>query len=119
MKLFMKFSTTRLDIIRLLPTKPGVYKFYDKNGRLLYVGKAKNLKNRVSSYFHKEVALAPDKRRMVRQIATAEWIVVNSETEALLLEANLIKKFLPKYNIILKDDSNFLFLKLIAGGTEE
>lgn len=101
-----------LDIIRLLPQRPGVYKFYDKNGRILYVGKAKNLKSRVSSYFHKETALQTDKRRMVRQIATAEWIVVNSETEALLLEANLIKKFNPKYNIILKDDSSFLYIKI-------
>lgn len=111
----MKFFTTRLDIIRLLPQKPGVYKFYDKNGRILYVGKAKNLKNRVSSYFRKTEALAPDKKKMVRQIAKVEWIVVNSETEALLLEANLIKKFNPKYNIILKDDSSFLYIKINTG----
>lgn len=101
-----------LDIIPLLPQKPGAYKFYDKNGQILYVGKAKNLKNRVSSYFRKTDALAPDKKRMVRQIAKAEWLVVNSETEALLLEANLIKKFNPKYNIILKDDSSFLYIKI-------
>ncbi len=98
--------------LRVLPDKPGVYKFFDQKNNLLYVGKAKNLKKRVASYFKKEAPLAPDKQKMVAQIHHLDWQIVNNEREALLLEATLIKKYLPKFNIILKDDSNFLFLKI-------
>jgi len=96
-----------LDIqIKTLPSSPGVYQYYDKNGRILYVGKAKNLKKRVSSYFNKK----HDSHRigvMVKKIKEIKHIVVNSETDALLLENNLIKKYQPRFNVLLKDDKTY------------
>ncbi|MCB0408891.1 MAG: excinuclease ABC subunit UvrC [Flavobacteriales bacterium] len=94
------------NIIRTLPNKPGVYQYFNTEGTILYVGKAKNLKKRVSSYFtknHKSGKTAI----LVRQIADIKTIVVGSEIEALLLENNLIKKYQPKYNIMLKDDKTY------------
>lgn len=92
--------------LKTLPDKPGVYQYFDKNGTILYVGKAKNLKKRVSSYFKKNHEHAKT-YLLVRKIADIQYIVVESEMDALLLENNLIKKYLPKYNIQLKDDKTY------------
>lgn len=99
--------STPLDIqIKTLPVAPGVYQYYDKENTILYVGKAKNLKKRVSSYFTKNHDNAKT-RVLVRKIFTIQHIVVNSEKDALLLENNLIKKYQPRYNIMLKDDKTY------------
>jgi len=92
--------------IKSLPNFPGVYQYYDSNNVILYVGKAKNLKKRVSSYFTKNHENAKT-RILVKKIVTIKHIVVNSETDALLLENNLIKKYQPRYNIMLKDDKTY------------
>ena len=92
--------------IAVLPSDPGVYQYFNKDGKIIYVGKAKNLKKRVSSYFVGK----PDNGKtalLVRNIANIEHIVVNSEEDALLLENNLIKKYQPRYNVLLKDDKSF------------
>ncbi len=90
-----------------LPGKPGVYQFYDANDTLLYIGKAKNLKKRVSSYFSKTHYENNKLRILVKKIADVKHIVVDTESDALLLENNLIKKYQPKYNVNLKDDKTF------------
>ena len=95
-----------------IPNKPGVYLFKDKNGAILYIGKARNLKSRVGSYFRKSANLEPAKEIMVGKIADLEYILVDSEVEALLLESSLIKKHRPPYNVELKDDKYFLYLKV-------
>jgi len=92
--------------LQTLPTSPGVYQFYDDTNTLIYVGKAINLKKRVSSYFHKEHTNAKT-RVLVKKIVRIEHIVVNTESDALLLENNLIKKYQPRYNILLKDDKSY------------
>ena len=92
-------------ILSTIPNKPGVYRYYDKDGTIIYVGKAKNLKRRVSSYFNKEQT--GKTRVLVSKIADIKFIVVESESEALLLENNLIKQFKPRYNIMLKDDKTY------------
>jgi len=92
--------------IQTLPSSPGVYQFYDKEGVILYVGKAKNLKKRVTSYFTKTHENGKTKV-LVKKIASIKHIVVNSETDALLLENNLIKKYQPRYNVLLKDDKTY------------
>ncbi len=89
-----------------LPNKPGVYQYYDKEAKLLYVGKAKNLKKRVSSYFTKKHENGRT-RLLVKKIVIIKHIVVATETDALLLENNLIKKYQPRYNIMLKDDKTY------------
>ena len=93
------------DTLAILPNKPGVYRYFDKDGTLIYVGKAKNLKRRVSSYFNKEQS--GKTRVLVSKIADIKFIVVESESEALLLENNLIKQYKPRYNIMLKDDKTY------------
>mgnify|MGYP003589086996 CR=1 FL=1 len=92
--------------LKTLPSDPGVYRYYDKNGQLLYVGKAKNLKNRVLSYFNKNQS-GYRTRIMVAKIFRLETTVVNSEYDALLLENNLIKEHQPFYNVMLKDDKTY------------
>lgn len=92
--------------LKTLPDKPGVYQYFDKDGTILYVGKAKNLKKRVSSYFTKKHEQAKT-YLLVKKIADIQYIVVDTETDALLLENNLIKKYRPKYNIQLKDDKTY------------
>lgn len=93
-------------IVSNLPDKPGSYQYYDESGTIIYVGKAKNLKNRVSSYFHKEVDRYKTKV-LVSKIHDITYTVVNSEEDALLLENSLIKKYQPKYNILLKDGKTY------------
>lgn len=95
-----------------LPISPGIYIFKDKAGLILYVGKAKKLRSRVSSYFKRATELSPAKQMMVKRIADIETIITSSETEALILESNLIKKHQPPYNIVLKDDKNYQFIKI-------
>ncbi|CAH8281255.1 excinuclease ABC subunit C [Mariniflexile fucanivorans] len=92
--------------LQTLPNQPGVYQYYDAEGTILYVGKAKNLKKRVSSYFTKTHDNGKT-RVLVKKIATIKHIVVDTETDALLLENNLIKKYKPKYNVMLKDDKSY------------
>jgi len=94
------------ELIKVLPDDPGVYQYFDDSGKIIYVGKAKNLRKRVSSYFQK----VPDNaktRILVRKINDIRHIVVNTEEDALLLENNLIKKYQPRYNVLLKDDKSF------------
>lgn len=92
--------------LQTLPDSPGVYQYYDKDDKLLYVGKAKNLKKRVHSYFNK-VHEVGRTRVMVRKIVTIKHIVVKSESDALLLENNLIKQYQPRYNVLLRDDKTY------------
>jgi excinuclease ABC subunit C len=98
--------------INNLPHKPGVYQFYDKDSKLLYVGKAKKLRNRVGSYFSKQKYESGKTRLMVSKISRVEYIVVNHEYEALLLENTLIKKNQPRYNVMLRDDKTYPWLCL-------
>ncbi|MDD6502871.1 MAG: GIY-YIG nuclease family protein, partial [Oscillospiraceae bacterium] len=93
-----------------LPLKPGVYIMMDKAGEVIYVGKAKKLKNRVSSYFHGDHL--PKVAAMVANVDTFDVIVVESEFEALMLENSLIKRHKPHYNILLKDDKGYPFIRL-------
>ncbi|MDP2683569.1 MAG: excinuclease ABC subunit UvrC [bacterium] len=95
-----------------IPQKPGVYIFKNMPGKIIYVGKAINLKSRVSSYFQKSSALSPEKQTMVGNIKKIEYIITTNETEALLLETSLIKKHQPPHNIMLKDDKYFLYIKI-------
>ncbi len=95
-----------------LPYEPGVYLMQDKSGTIIYVGKAKKLKNRVSQYFQDSAAHTPKTRRMVSQIDHFDVIVAASEFEALVLECSLIKRHMPKYNILLKDDKGYPYLRV-------
>ncbi len=94
-------------IIKSIPENPGVYQYYDIEEKLIYVGKAKNLKKRVSSYFTKENHDQAKTAILVRKIVDIKYLVVDTEHDALLLENNLIKKYQPKYNVLLKDDKTF------------
>ena len=98
--------------LSILPDNPGVYLMKNSKNQIIYVGKAKILKNRVRQYFQNNKNHSPKVRAMVKNIADFEFIVTSSEIEALILECNLIKKFQPRYNILLKDDKNYPFLKL-------
>lgn len=93
--------------IKLLPSQPGVYRFLNKDGVIIYIGKAKNLKNRVSQYFHSQETLSAKTRVMVSKIVALEHTVVESEEDALLLENNLIKEYQPRYNVMLKDGKTY------------
>ncbi|WP_158840554.1 excinuclease ABC subunit UvrC [Polaribacter sp. L3A8] len=95
--------------IKTLPNEPGVYQYFDKEDVIIYVGKAKNLKKRVSSYFNKHHENGKT-RVLVKKIVSIKHIVVNTETDALLLENNLIKKYKPRYNVLLKDDKSYPWL---------
>ncbi|MBR5215836.1 MAG: excinuclease ABC subunit C [Bacteroidales bacterium] len=92
-------------ILKTIPTDPGVYRYYDEKGEIIYVGKAKNLKRRVSSYFNKQQS--GKVKVLVSRIADIKFIVVDNEMEALLLENNMIKQYKPRYNIMLKDDKTY------------
>jgi len=95
-----------------LPAKPGVYLFKDKEGKVIYVGKAANLNSRVRSYFGAPSSLSAKIQRLVAKIQDFEFVVTNSEQEALILECNMIKKYTPRYNVRLKDNKTFPYLKI-------
>lgn len=101
--------------LKKLPKNPGVYIMHDANDSIIYVGKAVNLHNRVRSYFRKIVGRGPQIDKMVEQIARFEYIVTDSELEALVLENNLIKEHCPKYNTMLKDDKTYPYIKVTLG----
>ncbi|HHV32389.1 MAG: excinuclease ABC subunit UvrC [Ruminococcaceae bacterium] len=98
-----------------LPLNPGVYMMHDKSGKIIYIGKAKALKNRVSQYFGSEKNHDEKVRRMVANVEYFEYIITDSEFEALVLECSLIKQHTPKYNILLKDDKGYHYIKVTSG----
>ena len=98
--------------LEIVPKLPGVYLMHNVTGQVIYVGKAINLANRVRSYFHASAQAHPKTRRLVAHIDDIEWIITDSEVEALILEANLIKKYRPRYNVRLKDDKRYPYLKV-------
>jgi len=98
------------EILSQIPSEPGIYKFFDNTQTIIYVGKAKNLKNRVSSYFNGLQNHTRKTQRLISQVAKIEFVVVNSELDAFLLENSLIKEFQPKYNILLKDDKTYPYI---------
>lgn len=97
--------------LKKLPDKPGVYLMHDKTGTIIYVGKARVLKNRVRQYFQPARNVSPKIERMISQIAYFEYIITDSEMEALVLECNLIKEHSPKYNTMLKDDKGYPYIR--------
>jgi len=96
--------------VKNLPDKPGIYKFYSNNSKILYVGKAKDLKKRVASYFHSNALKGKKTQRLISETKKIEVTIVNSEFDAFLLENSLIKEYQPRYNILLKDDKSFPFI---------
>ncbi len=108
----MEISEKLQGTLATLPAKPGCYIYRNTEGTIIYIGKAISLKNRVRSYFHSDSSHDSKTRRLVREIADIEWILVGSELEALILEMNLIKKHRPKYNIRLKDDKRYPYIKI-------
>ena len=106
----------RLDYLRektyLLTTAPGVYQMKDKTGHIIYIGKAKNLRNRVTSYFRKCQDHLPKVWKMVSHVYDYDFIVTTSEYEALVLECSMIKQHTPKYNILLKDDKGYSYIRI-------
>ena len=101
--------------LKKLPDKPGVYLHKGKKGEIIYVGKAISLKNRVRQYFQSKSSLEPKARAMVSHIAEFEYIITDTEMEALLLESYLIKKYMPKYNVLMRDDKSFPYIKVTLG----
>ena len=99
------------DELKKLPAKPGVYLMHDRTDEIIYVGKAVSLKNRVRQYFQKSRNVTPKIQRMIERIAWFEYIVTDSELEALVLECNLIKEHSPRYNTMLKDGKSYPYLK--------
>jgi excinuclease ABC subunit C len=98
--------------LRLLPSSPGVYRFKNREGKIIYIGKAKNLRNRVRTYFQSPQKLDIKTLRLVEQIDDFDLMVTDSEIEALILEANLVKEYKPRYNVNLKDDKHFPYIKI-------
>jgi len=95
-----------------IPKKPGCYFYLDETGKIIYIGKAADLRSRVSSYWRDSSDLSPVKKMMLEKVARVKWIEVDSEIEALLLEANLVKKNQPEFNILLRDDKRFCYIKI-------
>lgn len=109
---YRKFMTIN-EIKKLnLPKTPGSYQFYNAKGEIIYIGKAANLKNRVLSYWLKSAEHTPAKSKMVKEIKKIKFIETDSEIEALLLESNLVKKYQPYYNVLLRDDKRFSYIKI-------
>jgi excinuclease ABC subunit C len=102
------------EALRTMPAQPGVYRMLDRRGDGLYVGKARNLKNRLQNYAH-PAGLSNRLRRMIAETAAVEVVVTHTEAEALLLECNMIKRLMPRYNVLLRDDKSFPFIHLTAG----
>ncbi|MEI6122301.1 MAG: excinuclease ABC subunit UvrC [Bacteroidota bacterium] len=103
----IEISVTIRKTIKTLPDKPGVYQYFDKQGTIIYIGKAKSLKKRVRSYFKTDAALTGKLSVLVKKIVEIKYIIVDTEYDALLLENNLIKKYQPRYNVMLKDDKTY------------
>lgn len=99
-----------LEKLKNIPSKPGIYEFKDSGGKILYIGKAKSLRNRVRQYFQQSKELDPKTHSMLQKVEDIEIIVTDSEVEALILEANLIKQYKPKYNIFLRDDKSYPYI---------
>ena len=95
-----------------LPIAPGSYQFYNAKGKIVYIGKAANLKSRILSYWQKNASHTPIKNKMLSEIVKIKWLATESEIEALLLESNLVKKYQPEYNILLRDDKRFAYIKI-------
>jgi excinuclease ABC subunit C len=95
-----------------VPPKPGVYLMRDAGGRVIYVGKAILLRNRLRSYFQKSASHTPKTQRLVGDVADLEWVVTSSELEALILECEFIKRYRPRYNVRFKDDKRYPFIKI-------
>ena len=98
--------------LKSIPTLPGVYQFKNKDNKIIYIGKAKNLKNRVRSYFQNQKNKSSKTVSMMKNAYDLDWIVVENEVEALLTEANLIKKYRPKYNVLMKDDKSYPYIRI-------
>src|SRR6186713_564106 len=101
------------DAVQRLPDSPGVYKFYNEEDTLIYIGKAKSIKKRVTSYFSKSSGINRKTQRLVSEIVRIDFTVSNTEFDALLLENNFIKQNQPKYNILLKDDKTFPYICIL------
>src|SRR5579871_1754866 len=108
----LRFPENVTEKLKKLPAKPGCYIYRDSKGEVLYVGKAVVLKNRVRSYFQESTRHGARIARMVGKIADLEWIVVDSEVEALILECNLIKRYRPPFNVLLRDDKSYPYIKI-------
>ena len=108
----MEISQHLQDILDSVPSQPGCYLMKDAEGKVIYIGKAVNLRHRVRSYFHASAQKNPRTSQLVSQIRDIEWIIVASELEALILEMNLIKEYQPHYNVQLKDDKRYPFIKI-------
>ena len=108
----MEISEHLQGILKTLPAKPGCYLMKNAEGKIIYVGKAVSLRARVRSYFHSDASHDNKTRRLVREITDIEWIVVGSELEALILEMNLIKRHRPRFNVRLKDDKRYPYIKI-------
>ena len=98
-----------------IPTDPGVYRFRDEQGQVIYVGKAKNLRARLTNYFQDLANLHPRTQKMVTTAASVQWTVVRSEIEALTLEFTWIKEFNPRFNVMFKDDKSYPYLAVSMG----
>lgn len=109
-------KNSRLEnLLANLPQSPGIYQMKDTSGKIIYVGKSVNLKSRVGSYFSGKSSLGPAKRQMVERVADIEIVETRTETEALVLETNLIKEIRPKYNVLMKDDKDLAYVRISSG----
>jgi len=108
------YESMNLESVKKLniPTTPGSYQYYDKAGKIIYIGKAANLRSRVLSYWRENAGHTPAKEQMLTKIAKIKWIETDTEIEALLLEANLVKKYQPYFNVDLKDDKRHIYIKI-------
>ncbi|MFA6991981.1 MAG: GIY-YIG nuclease family protein, partial [Candidatus Gracilibacteria bacterium] len=100
------------NLLSKVPSAPGIYKMKDEEGKILYIGKAKDLKKRVKQYFKKGYEHSTRTKKLLEKVKDMDWTAVDSELEAFILEHNLIKQFMPKYNVVMKDDKNFVYIKI-------